>query len=64
MARLMPFCVIIVLFGISFADDEVTEMKIDVLGKAEKCERKTKRLDMLSMHYTGTLTDGTKFDSR
>ncbi|GFO38533.1 peptidylprolyl isomerase [Plakobranchus ocellatus] len=30
----------------------------------EDCERKSKRNDMLSMHYVGTLTEsGTKFDS-
>ncbi len=41
------------------ADDE---LKIDVTHKVE-CERKTKEGDNIAVHYRGTLTDGTKFDS-
>ena len=41
------------------ADDE---LKIDVTQKVE-CERKTKEGDNIAVHYKGTLTDGTKFDS-
>lgn len=33
------------------------------LSKAESCENPSKKEDMLTMHYTGTLQDGTKFDS-
>jgi FK506-binding protein 2 len=37
-------------------------LKIDVTHKVE-CERKTKEGDFIDVHYKGTLTDGTKFDS-
>ena len=44
-------------------DDKVT---VEVVGEVPAdCERKTKKFDQLSMHYTGTLTEtGVKFDSR
>jgi FK506-binding protein 2 len=38
------------------------KLKIDVTHKVE-CERKTKSGDNIEVHYTGTLTDGTVFDS-
>ena len=51
----------------SEADDtgEGEELVKEILYKPEECERVTKAHDMLSMHYTGTLTEtGVKFDSR
>lgn len=47
------------------SDEDIKELKVDVVHKPEKCDRQSKKGDMLSMHYTGTLhKDGSKFDSR
>ncbi|XP_052119757.1 FK506-binding protein 2 [Frankliniella occidentalis] len=38
-------------------------LKIEMLTVPEGCSVKSKNGDSLTMHYTGTLADGTKFDS-
>ncbi|OWF36723.1 FK506-binding protein 2-like [Mizuhopecten yessoensis] len=43
--------------------EDVTELIVVKVEVPEECNRKTKKNDLLSMHYTGYLTDGTKFDS-
>lgn len=55
---------ILAIFTVLASADE-PEVKIEVLSKPDgECERQAKRGDMMVMHYTGTLEDGKKFDSR
>ncbi|WAR09922.1 FKB14-like protein [Mya arenaria] len=39
------------------------ELKIDVTHTVEKCERRTQKHDLVTMHYVGKLDNGTQFDS-
>ena len=48
--------------GDNQSNDEKMELKIEVLQEGSS-EVQTKNGDTISVHYTGTLEDGTKFDS-
>lgn len=41
----------------------VKKLQIGVKKRVENCDQKSRRGDLLSMHYTGKLEDGTEFDS-
>ncbi|EDO47498.1 predicted protein [Nematostella vectensis] len=64
MKGLMNLLAIVAFSGLALgAEEPKGELKIEVVSKPEKCTRKTHVGDTLSMHYTGRLANGNKFDS-
>ena len=56
---------LLLLGGGSLAEPELkpSGLKVDYVDKPEECDKVARNGQMLTMHYTGTLEDGTKFDS-
>jgi len=51
------------LTGSALAELTESGLDIQILHKPEVCDVLAQRSNLLTMHYTGTLEDGTKFDS-
>lgn len=57
-------CIAVIAFGGSTqAEKTASGLDIEVVHVPESCEQQAKKNDLLTMHYDGTLADGTKFDS-
>lgn len=54
---------ILVALAAVFVSGQEGELKVEVLHAMAKCDRKTKKHDLVTMHYTGFLENGTQFDS-
>lgn len=57
-ANLLLLCFIIVQ-----CKSDVKKLQIGIRKRVDDCLNKSKRGDFLHLHYTGTLEDGTEFDS-
>ena len=51
------------LFGFLASATFAQNVQIQHLGGPTSCAKKVERGDTITAHYSGTLTDGTKFDS-
>ena len=58
----MKYIATVIILSLAVLVLSEEKLQIEVL-KSNECTRKSKNGDNLSMHYTGTLADGTKFDS-
>ncbi|PNH00607.1 Peptidyl-prolyl cis-trans isomerase FKBP15-2 [Tetrabaena socialis] len=68
MARKTPLLLLLLVAALALAQGakktkDVKELRIGVKYKPEICDRTTRNGDTVHVHYTGMLTDGTKFDS-
>merc|ERR1711973_303529 len=57
------FVATLALLGAANAVTYESGLEVEMVSVPEVCDVKAKRSDLLTMHYTGTLADGTKFDS-
>jgi len=55
-------CVLMVVCGV-WGEGKEDKLRIGVKYRPEECDEKTEIGDTLKIHYTGTLDDGTEFDS-
>ncbi|OQR78855.1 peptidyl-prolyl cis-trans isomerase FKBP2-like [Tropilaelaps mercedesae] len=59
--KIMTFVAVLAVIFVNAGDEK--KLQIGIKKRPDNCVQKSKAGDMLFMHYTGALEDGTKFDS-
>ncbi|XP_065060927.1 peptidyl-prolyl cis-trans isomerase FKBP2-like [Rhopilema esculentum] len=57
------FTIVIAVTLVAFVECEQKKLQIGVKKKIENCSRRSRKGDVLHMHYTGKLESGSEFDS-
>lgn len=60
MKLFLALCLVAIVIA---KESKTKKLQIGIKKRVENCTVKSKRGDLLHMHYTGTLEDGTEFDS-
>merc|ERR1712071_636768 len=61
--KMKLFVVLCLIAMVIAKESKPKKLQIAIKKRVENCTIKSKRGDLLDMHYTGTLEDGTEFDS-
>jgi len=61
--KMKLFVVLCLIAMVIAKESKPKKLQIGIKKRVENCTIKSKRGDLLHMHYTGTLEDGTEFDS-
>merc|ERR1712071_243285 len=61
--KMKLFVVLCLIAMVIAKESKPKKLQIGIKKRVENCTVKSKRGDLLHMHYTGTLEDGTEFDS-
>uniref|UniRef100_T1JGT7 peptidylprolyl isomerase n=1 Tax=Strigamia maritima TaxID=126957 RepID=T1JGT7_STRMM len=61
--QLLLCLTLVACFALSECEEKARKLQIGVKKRVDDCKMRSRKGDLLSMHYQGKLEDGTEFDS-